>query len=70
MEWLIVNYVINAIGDFLLSFYIFGGQWITDNYIILCNAGTCMTMQTKAWMTSFLFKKKLSFFKKIVFQSN
>jgi hypothetical protein len=27
---------------------------------------TCMAMQTKAWMTSFLFKEFLSFFKDYV----
>jgi len=27
---------------------------------------TCMTMQTKVWMTSFLFKEFLSFFKDFV----
>ncbi len=35
-----------------------------DDYIKLCKQGTCMAMQTKAWMTNFLFKKLLSFFKR------
>jgi len=53
-------------------FYIFRGEWIKDDYIRLC---TCMVMQTKAWMTSFLFKMFLSFLKKSlvlgeIFQSN
>jgi hypothetical protein len=56
----------NAAKNFLLGFYIFKGQWIMDDYIILCKACTCMTMQTKAWMTSFLFKEILSFFAKLV----
>jgi len=61
-----MNCVVNATGDFLLGFYICRGQWIMDDNIILCKASTCMTVQTKAWMTSFLFKEFLSFFKKLV----
>jgi hypothetical protein len=42
-------------------------EWIKDDYIKLCKVGTCMAMQTKAWMTSFLFKEFQSFFKKSIF---
>jgi len=61
-----VNCVVNIIGDCLPCFYIFRGDRIRDDYIKLCKTSTCMAMQTKAWMTSFLFKKFLSFFKKSV----
>ncbi len=58
-----VNYVDNAKGDYLLGFYIFRCGQIKDDYMRLCKASTCMAMQTKAWMTPFLFKNNLSFFK-------
>jgi hypothetical protein len=61
-----VNFVVNVIGDYLTSFYIFKGERIKDDYIKLCKAGTCMAMQTKASMTSFFFKEFMSFFKKSV----
>ncbi len=65
-EWLTVNYVVNAIGDILLWFYIFKGEQLRDDHIQLCKPGTYMAMQKKAWMTSFLFKKILSFSKRFV----
>jgi hypothetical protein len=61
-----VNCVVNVIGDYLPSFYIFRGERIKDDYIKLCKASTCMAMQTKASMTSFVFKKIMSFFKRSV----
>jgi len=33
-----------------------------DDYIKQFKLGTCMAMQTKTWMTTFLFKLFLSFF--------
>jgi hypothetical protein len=54
-KWLMMNSVVNAIGDCLPGFYIFKCERIKDDHIILCKVGTCTTMQTKAWMTSFLF---------------
>jgi hypothetical protein len=62
-----VNYVANVTKDCLPCFYIFRGEQIGDDYIKLCKASICMVMQTKAWMTSFLFKFFLSFFKELVF---
>jgi hypothetical protein len=56
----------NATGKSLPSFYIFRGKWIRDDYIQHCRRRTCMAMQRKAWMTSFLFKEFLSFFKRLV----
>jgi hypothetical protein len=50
----------------LPRFYIFKGERIHDNYIQLCKPKTCMVMQSKAWMTTFLFKKFLSFFKRFI----
>ncbi len=43
-EWLIVNYVVNAIGITLLRFYIFRGERICDDYIQLYKLRTCMAM--------------------------
>jgi len=65
-EWIMVNYVVNATINYLPGFYIFKGGRIKDDYIKLCKVSTCMAMQTKTWMTFFLFKEFLSFFKKLV----
>jgi hypothetical protein len=65
-EWLIINCVINVVGITLLRFYIFRGERIHDNYIQLCKPRTCMAMQSKAWMATFLFKEFLFFFKRSV----
>ncbi len=35
-----------------------------NDYIKYCKARSCMAMQRKAWLTSFVFKDKVSFFKK------
>jgi hypothetical protein len=56
----------NAIEGLILRFYIFQGERIKDDYIKHCKFGTCMGVQTKAWMTSFLFKEFLSFFKRSI----
>jgi IS4 transposase len=65
-EWLIVSYVVNAIRTTLPWFYIFKRKRICNDYIQLCKPGTCMAMQSKAWMTTFLFKEFLSFFKRSI----
>jgi hypothetical protein len=65
-EWLTVNCVVNVTKNCLPSFYIFRSERIRDDYMRLCKASTCMAMQTKAWITFFLFKEFLSFFKKSV----
>jgi hypothetical protein len=65
-EWLIVNCVVNATRKALPRLYTFQKYWLPEYYIKLCKARSCMVMQTKAWMTSFLFKEWLSFFKKLV----
>ncbi len=39
---------------------------ICDNYIQLCKLRTCMAMQSKAWMNTFLFKEFLSFLKRFI----
>jgi len=64
--WLIINYVINVVGTTLLGFYIFRRERICDGYIQRYRLGTCMVMQSKAWMTTFLFKEFLSFFKRFI----
>jgi hypothetical protein len=62
-EGMTINCVVNAKGITHLGFYIFRGD-----YIQLYKLGTCMAMQSKAWMTTFLFKEFLSF-KKIFIPS-
>jgi hypothetical protein len=54
----------NAEGDSLLKFYIFMSNRIKDYYIKHCKSRTCMTMQTKEWMITLLFKEFHSFFKR------
>jgi NADH:ubiquinone oxidoreductase subunit E len=61
-----VNYKLNATTSTLLRFYIFKRERLKDYYIKLCKSITCMAMQNKAWMTSFMFKEFLSFFKRFV----
>jgi hypothetical protein len=65
-ECLIVHYVVNAARLVLPGFYIFKKEKMRDDYIKYCKARSCMVMQRNAWMTSFLFKEFLSFFKKNV----
>jgi hypothetical protein len=64
-EWLIVNCVVNATRTSLLGFYIFRRERIHNDYIQLCIPNICMAMQSKTWMTTFLFKEFLFFFKKL-----
>jgi len=65
-KWLIVNYVINVAGTTLPRLYIFKGKKIRDDYIQLYKLRIYMAMQSKAWMTTFLFKEFLSFFKRFI----
>jgi len=65
-EWLIINCVVNVVRTTLPRFYIFKGERICDDYIQLCKPGTCMAMQSKAWMITFLFKEFLSSFKRSI----
>jgi len=65
-ELLIVNYAINAVRGVLPHFNIFKGERLKDDYIKLCKPGTCMAMQKKTWMTTFLFKKFMYFFNKSI----
>jgi hypothetical protein len=58
--------VVNVARTTLPRFYIFKGKRIHDKYIQLCKPGSSMAMQFKSWMTTFLFKKKLSFFKRSI----
>ncbi len=39
---------------------------ICDDYIQLCKLKTCTTMQSKAWMITFLFKEFMSFLKRSI----
>jgi hypothetical protein len=65
-EWLSVNYEVNVTRTTLPRFYIFRGERICDDYIQLYKLGTCMAIQSKAWMTTFLFKEFLFFFKRFI----
>jgi hypothetical protein len=65
-EWLPINYVINIARLALPRFHIFRGKRLKDDYIKLCKSGTCMAMQSKAWITSFMYKKFLLFFKRFI----
>jgi len=58
--------VVNVVGTTLPGFYIFRGERICDNYIQFYKLGTYMAMQSKAWMTTFLFKEFLYFFKRSI----
>jgi hypothetical protein len=49
----------------ILGFYIFQGERIKDDYIKHCKFGTRMVVQTKTWMTSFLFKEFFVIFQKV-----
>ncbi len=62
-EWLIINYVVNVVRTTLPGFHIFKGENIRDDYIQFCKPRTCMAVQSKAWITTFLFKKFIFFFK-------
>jgi hypothetical protein len=42
------------------------GEKKNDDYLKLCKQGTCMVMQTKAWVTNFLFKLLLFFFERLI----
>jgi hypothetical protein len=64
-EWLTIICVVNATG-ITLPKYIFRKERICDDYIQLCKPKTCMAMQSKAWMTTYLFKEFLSFFKRSI----
>jgi hypothetical protein len=58
-----INCAINATGEVLPGFYIFKSERLKNNYIKFCKLNTYMIMQKKAWMTCFLFKEFLFFFK-------
>jgi len=53
-------------GGSIPRFYIFQGERIRGDYIVHCKLRTCMVVHTKTWITSFLFKKFLSFFERLV----
>jgi hypothetical protein len=65
-EWLTINCATNDTGDVLLGFYIFRGERLRDDYINFCKLGTCMEMQKKTWMTTFMFKEFMYFFNKSI----
>jgi hypothetical protein len=47
VEWLAMNYVVNATKGSLPRFYIFMGETIKDEYIKHCKARTCMGRKGK-----------------------
>jgi hypothetical protein len=65
-EWLTINYVVNAVRTTLPWFYIFKGERIQNEYIQFYKPRIYMAMQSKAWMTTFLFKKIIFLFYKSI----
>jgi hypothetical protein len=65
-KWLTMNCVVNVARTILPRFYIFRVKRMCDDYIKQCKFETCMAMQAKEWMTTFLFKEILSFFKRLI----
>jgi hypothetical protein len=61
-EWLSVLVYINAAGLAIPSFYVFKGKRFRQNYIERCEPGTTMSLQLRAWMTSYLFRAWISYF--------
>ena len=61
-EWLTVLTYVNAAGHNIPGFYIFKGKRIRRNYIIHCEDGVAMAMQSEAWMTQFLFSNWITHF--------
>jgi hypothetical protein len=54
--------LVNIVGTTLPTFYIFKGSRMQEDYIRDYRLGTCMAMQKKTWMTTYLFKQWLAFF--------
>ncbi len=65
-EWLYFNYIVNAVRTTFPRFYIFKGEKIWNDYLQLCKPRTYMVMQSKTWMTTFLFKEFFYFFKRSI----
>ena len=61
-EWLTNLTCVNAAGDHIPGFYIFRGKRLRSNYVIHCEDGAAMAMQTKAWMIATLFSHWISHF--------
>jgi hypothetical protein len=57
---------VNAARGSFPRFYIFKDERIRHDYIKHSKSRTCMVMQTKTWMTTFLFKEFLSFLKRTI----
>jgi hypothetical protein len=61
-EWLSVLFSINVARVAIPPFYIFRGKRFRKNYIQHYEAGATMAMQSRAWMTSYLFSAWISHF--------
>ena len=61
-EWITNLTYVNAVGEHIPRFYIFRGKRLRSNYVIHCEDGAAMAMQTKAWMTATLFSHWISHF--------
>ena len=61
-EWITNLTCVNAAGDHIPRFYIFQGKRLRSNYVVHCEDGAAMAMQTKAWMTKTLFSHWISHF--------
>ena len=61
-EWITNLTCVNAASEHIPGFYIFRGKRLRSNYVIHCEDGVAMAMQTKAWMTATLFSHWISHF--------
>ena len=61
-EWITNLTYVNTAGDHIPGFYIFRGKRLRFNYVVHCEDGAAMAMQTKAWMTTTLFSHWISHF--------
>jgi hypothetical protein len=65
-EWLSVLVCINTAGLAIPSFYVFKGKRFRQNYLERCEPSATMSIQPRAWMTSYLFSAWISHFIKCV----
>jgi len=65
-EWLIITYVVNVAKEAVPAFYIFKSSQMKEDYIKLYKTRSCMAMQNKVWMITYLFNQWLTFFWRFV----
>jgi hypothetical protein len=60
-----MNCGVNVIGKFMLTFYIFKGERLQQDYIKDCKPGTCMAMQKKGLHDNLFVQGVFKFFQKV-----